>query len=565
MPVRILDFKGSIPTLHPRLLPDNHSQVAENVRLEDGTVSPVRTPGIATTLGASALTIYRDGVTWLSWPTVVDVAKAPIASSRLYYTGDGAPKMRDSGIVYTLALAAPVAAPVISNLATPDPAALETVYYAYTYVTGFGEESQPSPLSATLNTSQGVTVRVTGFSAAPAGRNITKIRIYRSKTSASGATALYFVAEINTGVSPYDHSIAATPLGEVIPSTDFDPPPAGLLGLTALPNGMMAAFTGKEVYFCEPYQPHAWPEKYVMTVDNDIVGLAAFGSNLAVLTQANPYLMQGTHPETMASEKLDKSLPCLSRRGIVDVGYAAYFPSAEGLAMISATDAQVVTRNLFSREQWRSLSPASFIAESFDGRYVFTYTASIYDSYDSGLAADVYPDSLDGGAAVLSGTRSSYDFGRATSAFGNQRIGMIDLLGQRPYFIEHSLIVPTAMFSNEDSGDLFMLTGTDIMLWEDPAQSAATMRWRSKRVILPFATNFAVALVQTDEDPATVMGFVCRIFADDALVATITDANQPVRLPSGFRASEWEIEFEGPIAVTGFAMGHSVEEVMRLL
>lgn len=566
MIIGIKDFKGAIPRLHPRLLPDNYAQIAINARLDDGTVAPVRRPGLVTNIGASKLSFYRDGVTWLSWSTVVDVARAPVATSRLYYTGDAAPKMRDSGTVYPLALAAPVGAPTVANLSTPDPAALESVFYAYTYVTGFGEESPPSPLSASINTSSGVTVRLAGFTAAPAGRNITKLRIYRSKTSASGATALYFVAEINTGVSPYDHTLAAAPLGEVIPSTDFDPPPATLLGLTAMPNGMMAAFDGKDVYFSEPYQPHAWPEKYVMTVDSEIIGLAAFGSNLAVLTKANPYLMQGVHPESMASEKLDKSLPCLSRRAIVDVGYAAYFPSTEGLAMISGTDATIVTRNLFTREQWRALSPDTFIADSFDGRYLFTYTRDLYDNIDAGDgAAVVHPDDINGGGAVLSGAYTAYDFGRSVSAFGEQRIGMLDLLGQQPFFIEHDIIVPTAMHSDEETGELFMLEGSNVMLWEDPAQSSDKILWRSKKTILPFSTNFSAALVQADVNTMTTIGFFCRIFADGELAATITETNKPVRLPSGFRGKEWEIEFESPIAISAFAMAHSVEELAALL
>lgn len=391
--LRIIDFKGAIPRLHPRLLPENYAQIARNVRLEDGSIGPVRIPGLVATLPADALSFYRSGITWLSWNADVDVTPAPIAANRIYVTGDGAPKMIDTGVVYGLALAKPAAAPALTNLSAPQQAQAESVIYAYTWVTALGEESQPSPLSAQILTSPGVTVRLSGMSTMAAGnaRNITAKRIYRSQTTASGATALFFVAEIAATAATYDHSLAAAPLQEVIPSTDYDPPKSTLRGLVSMPNGMMAAFSGKEVFFCEPYQPHAWPVKYSLRVDFDIVGLASFGSSLAILTVANPYLAQGMHPDSMAMEKMDKALPCLSKRGIVDTGYAAYYPSAEGLATIAGDRAEIVTRGLFTREQWQALKPDSFIADTFDGRYVTTFAVSTPDIYDGGTPGVAAP------------------------------------------------------------------------------------------------------------------------------------------------------------------------------
>ncbi|MGL1400235.1 hypothetical protein ACSTI4_24935, partial [Vibrio parahaemolyticus] len=76
----------------------------------------------------------------------------------------------------------------------------------------------------------------------------------------------------------------------------YNPPPAGLRGLTAMPNGMMAAFDGKDLYFCEPYLPHAWPASYTLTTDFPIVGLGAFGTSLVVMTTGNLYLVSGTAP-----------------------------------------------------------------------------------------------------------------------------------------------------------------------------------------------------------------------------------------------------------------------------
>lgn len=563
----VRDFKGAIPRLHPKLLPENFAQIARNTRLEDGALGPVRQTTNVHTFGSNVLSIYLDGSTWRGWATEVDVATAPIADDRIYYTGSGAPKMMVAGVEYALALPAPLSAPTVANLATPNESLLETVYYAYTWVTGFGEESPPSPLSTALDTSADVTVRVNAFAATPAGRNITAKRIYRSQTTASGVTELFFVAEIAAATASYDHTLATAPLQEVIPSTDYDPPPAGLLGLTAMPNGMMAAFDGKEVYFSEPYQPHAWPIKYTLTVDHAIIGLAAFGSSLAILTSANPYIAQGTHPESMAMEKMDKSLPCLSRRGIVDVGYGALYPSGEGLAMISGQNAEIMSRNLFTREQWRALSPETFIAGHFDGRYAFTFTYSNFDIYDCGDASGFGAFVFDGGAAPASSLLGAaiFDFGSAISAFGYQRLGFIDISGQAPFFIDTDIVVPSAMHVDVSSGEFYMLeNGTDVIRWEDPAAAFATQRWRSKTIVFPTPVNFGAFMVQTQ---GVVQGgnvFSAMVFADGAVVETITSTNTPERLPGGFRATQWEVEIVSDTTVTGFALASSVHELLQL-
>ena len=46
-----------------------------------------------------------------------------------------------------------------------------------------------------------------------------------------------------------------------------------------------------------------------MTVDYPIVGLGVFGSAVAVLTEAMPYVMQGTSPDAMSSQRLEVNLP----------------------------------------------------------------------------------------------------------------------------------------------------------------------------------------------------------------------------------------------------------------
>ena len=563
MKVAIANFKGRVPRMHPRLLPENFAQIARNTRLEDGTLGPIRQTKLEATLASTAVSFSKFGTTWLSWNTIVDAVSGPVAQDRLYYTGDGAPKMRVGSTVYPLKLEAPAAAPTVSRLSTPG-ATVETVLYCYTFVTGFGEESQPSPVSSALQVDSSVTVRLTGFSAPASGRNVTHRRIYRSQTSATGITDLYFVAEIPLATTTYDHNIATAPLQEPLPSQNFDPPKDSLTGLTSLPNGMMAAFDGKELFFAEPFQPHAWPDKYALQTDASIVGLAAFGSIIVVLTTASPYVVQGTHPDSMVMERVDKNMPCLSRRGIVDLGYAALFPTNEGLGMITASDSNVVTRTLFTREQWRALAPDTFVAEAYDGRYVFTFVSDRVDTYVGGTPSSVAADFLGGGTpSPLGPTALLFDFGRFDSAFGTQRVGLIDVTGEAPYFITSDVDAPSAMYSDPGSGSLYMLVGGNkIVEWDSDETPPATQVWRSKLIQTPAPVSFGAIILDADVATSGENVLRARVFADGLLEREITRTNQAERLPGTKTSMRWEIEVESNFPITAIRMASTMEELL---
>lgn len=526
MKIRIADFKGEIPRRHPRLLPTEYAQEARNTRLDDGTIAPVRDKALVTTLAADAGTVFFHKGAWFSFAGDVDVVPGPVADDRLYLTGDGAPKMRSGSATYPLALPAPATAPAAVMSGAPDDQIATFVVYSYTFVTQFDEESAPSPTTNAFLWSAGNIVTLSGFEAPPAGRGVNRRRIYRSQTSSLGITDMYFVDEIPIGASSYAHDLSARPLQEVLPSADYDPPPATMSGLVSMPNGMMAAFDGKEILFSEPFRPHAWPEKYRLTVDRDVVGLAAFGTTLAILTTATPYVAQGTAPENMVMEKMERDLPCVSKQGIVDMGYAAVYPSTEGLVVISGSSAEIVSRNLFTTEQWRALNPSTFRAEQYEGRYFFAHAPA-------------------GGAG--------------------QAMGIFDISGAQPYYIETSE-APISMARDPQSGALYMLTTPrQVYRWDAPGANLKPQTWRSRLFNMVAPINYAGVLVESEPAvgaiPAGATPNVTRVYADGVLVREFTDLNEPARLPSGFKARRWEIEVVGYVPITGISMAQSYDEL----
>lgn len=397
-----------------------------------------------------------------------------------------------------------------------------TILFAYTWVTSLDEESAPSPVSSGLLWSADLPVEVSGFSAAPAGRLIDRIRIYRSQTSALGTTDLYFLEEITVATTSWVYVPADTPLGNIIPSMDYNSPPGNLKGVVTMPNGIMAAFRGRKLAFCEPYIPHAWPAKYELSADYPIVGLAAFGSIIAVMTTGTPYIVQGTQPDSMSMEKVETTLPCVSADGIVDMGFAAAYPSPEGLVLIQQGGAQVVTRGLFTRQQWAALNPASFKAGSYAGRYVFSY--------------------LDG---------------------ATRKCGVIDLTGEQPFFIRMT-VAADAMFTDPRTGSLYVLTSTtEVSKWDAGAAPLA-MRWRSKEFRLPFPINYGAMRVEPERRALTGGETVSiKVYADGVLIHTETAYGTATRLPDGVLSDSWEVQIEGTLPVSMLTIAETMTRLAQ--
>jgi len=99
-------FRGELPILDARLLPENNAQIARNLDLRRGTLRPQRDTLIAdqlpATINPANLWRYDQGNAgagfWFSWGSQydIDVVRSPVANdayARVYWTGQGSPKM----------------------------------------------------------------------------------------------------------------------------------------------------------------------------------------------------------------------------------------------------------------------------------------------------------------------------------------------------------------------------------------------------------------------------------------------------------------------------------------
>jgi hypothetical protein len=528
--ISITNFAGMMPRRNAALLPDNAAQNAQNCTLWHGDLRPLKSPLTVitpTALGGAIRSIYRIGMSlpetqfWMAWTADVDVVRGMIAndtSERTYFTGDGVPKVTNLQMAtqggtsypvnaYALGVPAPTVAPTC--LASDTTAPNETRAYIYTYVTAWGEEGMPSPPTRVVVSSTAA-VALSGMATAPTGNyNITSKRIYRSQQTAGGTAIYEFVAEIADAGITFNDTLTGTQLGEELTTLTYAMPPADLAGLVALPNGIMAGFSGYDLYFCEPFLPYAWPEAYRLTADYPIVGLGVFGSSLLVCTKGSPYLVSGVHPDSMSMERIELDQACVAKRSIISIGGGVMYASPDGLVYVGAGGSRVVTQELYTREEWQALNPATIEAYFHDGKYIGMFSS--------------------GGGFILNSLED------ASLTFFDEAV--------------------TAGYADKINDALYLCIGGVIKKFNAGTDKSYT--WRSKKFQVAQSPAPACVRVDADTYPVTL-----KLYADGVLKHTETVANERVfRLPKGYRPREIEMELSGTARVRLLAVANKPMEL----
>lgn len=544
--IRYAGFSGENRAINPVLLPETVGVASRNQKPGRGDLRPWKSPLTVAASTAGRQTIYRmgrdidnDAQYWLSWTTAVNVVRgfdANDTTEQTFYTGDGIPKFTDNILGLATApyptasrpmgIPAPAGAPTVSgtNSGATSPV-IEYYYYVYTYVSTAGWESAPSPVSALVTRDNLGSTSISGFSSVPSGNyDINRIRIYRTQGSSTG-TDFYFLGEISISTTTATDSNQT--LGEILTTNFWFPAPGiptggltsitepTLSNLTAMWNGMMSGISGNSVRICEPYTPYAWPPTYeIIPPDSKPVGLGVFGQTMLVLTTGRPLLLQGSTPDGMDQRPLEINQACVAARSVVSMGTGVAWASEDGLCWFGQDGARVITNGIMLREDWQALVPSSIIGKMYEGMYL-----------------------------------GSYDDGSGRKGF------IIDPSGGGIYFLD---VGYSAMYFDSLKDQLYVLNGSNIGKWD--AGTALTYRSRSKPFRQGSPINFAAAVVVANAYPVTF-----RLYADGVLKHTQTVADRnPFRLPSGFRAFEYQIELEGTNPVQDAAIATSVEELKQL-
>ncbi|USH03724.1 hypothetical protein K6Q96_06945 [Grimontia kaedaensis] len=534
MLIDITMMRGEIPRLKDHLLPNEAASFATDTHFENGVLAPLAASQSLATLPMSAGSFHRYSDGWLAWDSrAISVIESPVAQDpfqRVYYTGDGSPKVTAQDIAlngegvgpsasYELGVPRPDSPPVVTSVdgstGEEPPEGESPSYddedrvYIQTYVTRFGEESAPGePSLSVLVERPGSTVTVKLTRPLTNRNNITHTRLYRSATSTESSDYV-LVAEVPIS-HPHFADSARNVNGPVMETWGYEPPPANMQGLCQMANGICAGFAGNEVMFSEAYLPYAWPSSYRSTTEHEIVGIAAIGTSLVVVTKGYPYLFEGITPDAIAGHKLNVEQSCVSAESLVVLKGTAVYASPDGLVVVSSEGANLLTENIIDRNSWQTMAPDSLCAVAVEGEYIAQGSAGgfIYDPVSESLT-------------------------RVTETW-------------------------EAAYVSLERDVMVIAKGRQLSEWKS-ADGVRSFVWRSKEFWTPMQAMLNCARIQS-HDPEHLS---VRVIANGVTVHVVEKGaltGEAFRLPA-VRANRWQIEITGSAEVERIMMASSMEEL----
>lgn len=390
---------------------------------------------------------------------------------------------------------------------------VETRAYVYTYRNTWLEESAPSPaalISPTYMNDVGIAVTDSSFAGYRPRQDFKVYRTYGSSPAYIGVTVT------GSGVIFKDESNAKSVVGGALESADWTPPPDGLQGLALMPNGWFAAFKDNTLYMSEPYRPHAWP--YSITFGKSIRGIALAQQSLIVTTADGVHVVTGSFPASAQQIRLNSPQPGIAQRSMAAVDGAVAYASNDGIVFVQGASATIdISQKLFTRTKWRErygavLEDASLIFAYHDGCLVGVSPA----------AAEGFTIRLDEGVGAFSRMDGAY----------------------------------SAMFFLPVTDSLYYSVGNGIYLFKGGANR--TFDWWGRDWVFGAHETFGAGYIRCDG--ATTL----KIYADDALVHTVTLTSGHFRLPSLPRALRWSIRLSGQFRVSEFAIARSMVELKNV-
>jgi hypothetical protein len=522
----ISPFLGVMPRVSPELLESGYAQTASNCNIERGILEPAKSAlSLANVMQSGTKTIYWYNRTanggngyWFEYSSKVDILRGQIAndsSLRTYIFGSGAPKYTISSIatggagpypsaVRDLGLPIP-SAPTAAQAFTDPPNGEVKISTAYviTYVSDIGEESAPSVPSNIVDRWDGITVYLSSIPVASGAFNITAKRIYRAELNG----VFQYVATIAAAATTFTDAILSESLGEAVPSTDWEAPSSSMAGAINLPNGIIMGWWGNTLAFCESYMPHAWPIRYRLALDYDIVGAIATSQGAIVVTTGAPYLISGSTPDGMSQFKLDAIAACIASRSVVDMGEYALYASSDGLIAIGGAQTENATAPFMTPEQWRAIATSNLIGCRYKDYYIGFYSG--------------------GSFAFKPG------------------VGFL-------FFTEQA----EAFFIDDKTGELYIKNGTALKKWN--MGSPVSFTWKSKIFRVQNGGNPTCAKVHANAYPVTF-----KLYTDGSLVKTLSvTSRKTFRLPTAIRYDFYEVELSGVSPVISVQIADSMSDII---
>lgn len=582
MKIEIKAFGGIKPRSHRLLGGVSRAVVASNTKLWHGSVAPFREPNFVLDLPecANSIKVVECCVLHDKNPCA-SFAHVRTPCDRLFATDlcgfdcpmtsllpacfggsfqAASPSWTKLGVplpVAPLTFTVPALTPAVINTVFPDPQPAgvgpdvgrqlkrEHRDYVYSYVNIYGEESGISAPSPSAQDADHDAVATLTIPAPPPDSDLwalSKIRIYRLLSGNidgqySQAGEYLFVDEIDLNPYPaapivYVDSFMACDLGE-LPFYDCKrTPPCDLKGIISLENGSLAAFSGKDLYFTEPFQYHDW--SCHVNLDDCIRGIREVGGQIYVATDGFPYTVSADPPDKdcrccRTVYKHIEPMPMVSDlRGMVQTVTGAFWPTDDGLVRMSGGNTTLVSHADFAEDDWQEFHPQTFKAVNWNGRYI-------------GFGAK--------GGLVIDFTDNIYADGDVGA-------------GSRNYTMSY---LPNAV-TISDAGQLLMVFKDRLAVWNESANNEV-YRWRSRAYDTPYMSWNAAKVKfgrggcrNTPTEQVTLRILAgCGTTLDEIRVWN----EKPFRLRAGLKLDEVAIELEGNVEVVSVSIATSIRDLVE--
>lgn len=557
MIIKLHTFKGQNKMYPAYAMPIELGQQAINTYIEDGTLKATKGDTIFTLpnegvvpTGTKSIYKHKNVNTaeeeWHFFSDCTKVTRHPVSTDslqRIYYVRDGKLKMKRFDWPSEYDVLQPQPNPqgqltvAISDGGTGDIAR----FIAYSFVDIYGEESALS-LTETgtdaykygnyyiegLTESSSITVTWSADTILPAGGdyydNITKIRFYMTPvTTQSDDYRFAGEATIASENITIENAGTDISIAEIVTSpvrlTYDDYSTVTLRGVCKTSFGSIVTWDAGNVYISDPKRPYCFSATSTYSIESEILSVDPFGTSFLVSTTTSPFILTGTDPTAMLTEKAEQARGCLNKDCIVDMGNFICVPTDEGIYKIGTGTFELATKGMFSLTSWKdAIDGGAYLdsATQYKNLYLLNLTTGTTFVFD-----------------FINGFFWEIDF--------NVKQSYYDSLEQILYYRK----------SNTAS--------TDLLKFNDDTENLIEYTYKTGKLMLNTPVNFKYvrAFANSYDNPIYINAYDTGVLK----FTRVIQSNEVIKLPST-RFNEVELEVISDRTINFILVSTTLEEIL---
>lgn len=560
MIIKLNTFKGQNKMYPAYAMPIELGQQAINTYIEDGTLTPMKNStyfyledDVYVPTGTKGIykhkNVNTDEYEWHFFNSKTNVVRHPVGSDihqRIYFVEDGKLKYKRYAWPEVYDAIAPQPNPQnqltvdISDGGTGD----ITRFIAFTLVNNLGEETALSlTTSGTdnylygnyyitgLTETSNITVTWDENLIVPGGGYYdtwVKIRFYMTPVTTQSEDYKFageaYISSQNITIenAGTDLSIAEN-VSSPVRLTYDDYTTVTLRGVCKTSFGSIITWDAANIYISDMKHPYCFSALSTYSIESEILSINPFGTSFLVSTTTSPYVLTGTDPTAMITEKAEQARGCLNKDCIVDMDSFICVPTDEGIYKIGTGVFELATKSMFTSASWkRIIGDGAYLVEATQYKNLYL----LYLSTGNTLVFD-----------FINGFFWELDY--------EIRCGYYDKLEQKLYYtIDGVPDTRLLVFNNADNAYIY---------------NVKTYSYKTGKIMLNTPVNFKYVRVFAD----SYVGSITINAYDSGILKFSRDISSDdiVKIPS-IRFNEAEIEIVSNVVINFINISTTLEEML---